>query len=128
MFKKVLYYLIPFLLCAIIVVVFLAAHGSFTKTGVGLIQDICDAFFLSGSLMTGVGLLIFVTNGGAFDMFVFGFIRFAEMFKKNPAKVKYRTYYDYRQAKREKKRKFFQLLIIGLVYLVVAAVLLIFCW
>ncbi|MCM1289864.1 MAG: DUF3899 domain-containing protein [Corallococcus sp.] len=123
--KKVLYYLIPFLICAIIVVVFLAAQGSYSKTGKGLVVDVCNAFTLSGAMMTGVGLLVFVTNGGAFDMLAFGFIKLVDIFKKDLTKVKYRTFYDYRQAKSEKKRSFLHLLLIGLVYLAVALVLLI---
>ena len=127
MVKKILYYLIPFIICSVIVVVFFAVQGSFQKTGLALIQDTCDAFFLAGSLMTGVGLLVFVTNGGAFDMLAFGFVKLRDMFRRDLTKVKYRTFYDYRQAKREKKRSFLHLLIVGIVYLVVAAILLIVC-
>lgn len=123
--KKVLYYLIPFLICAIIVVAFLAAQGSFYKTGKGLILDLCNAFTVSGAMMTGVGLLIFVTNGGAFDMLAFGFIKLIDLFKKDLTKVKYRTYYDYHKVQKEKKRSFLHLLLIGLGFLIVAVILLI---
>lgn len=125
MAKKLLYYLIPFTVCAVIVVVALAVQKSFSKSGLALLIDMCDAFFLSGALMTGVGLLVFVTNGGAFDMLAFGFVKLRDMFRRDPTKVKYRTFYDYRQAKREKKRSFLHLLVIGIVFLVVAAILLI---
>jgi len=123
--KKVLYYLIPFLLCAIIVVVFLAAQGSFAKTGKGLIFDLCNAFTVSGAAMTGVGLLVFVTNGGAFDMLAFGFIKLFDLFKKDLTKVKYRTFYDYHKAQGDKKRSFLHLLLIGMGYLIVAVIFLV---
>lgn len=122
--KKVLYYLIPFLICAVIVVVFLAAQGSFSKTGKGLIFDLCNAFTVSGASMAGVGLLVFVTNGGAFDMLAFGFIKFIDLFKKDLTKVKYRTFYDYHKVQNEKKRSFLHLLLIGMAFLVVALILL----
>ena len=123
--KKVLYYLIPFLICAIIVVVFLAAKGSFVKVGKILVLDVCDAFTLSGAIMTSIGLLVFVTNGGAFDMLAFACIKLFDLFRRDLTKAKYRTFYDYRTAKGEKKRTFLHLVLIGVVFLVVAVILVI---
>ena len=123
--KKVLYYLIPFILCAVIVVVFLAARGSYSKAGKELVLDLCDAFTLSGALMTGIGMLVFVTNGGALDMLSFAFIKLIDVFRRDLTKVKYRTFYDYRTAKKERHRSFVHLLLVGLVFLAVAIALLI---
>lgn len=123
--KKVLKYLIPILICAIIVVVILAARGSFVKSGKGLIVDLCDAFSASGAILTGIGVLVFATNGGAFDMLAFGVIKLFDLFKKDLTKVKYRTFYDYRQAQNEKKRSFLHLIFVGLGFLLVGIALLI---
>lgn len=122
MMKKILKYLIPFLLCVIVAVSILAGKGSFVKSGARLMSDLCDAFFVPGIIMTCLGLLIFCTNGGAFDMLAFGMLKFFDLFKRDLTKVKYRTFYDYRQAQKEKKRSFWSFIIVGLVFVAVSAV------
>lgn len=122
--KKALKYLIPFLICAVVVILILVSRGAFVKSGRGLVLDLCDAFSVSGALMFGIGLLVFVTNGGAFDMLAFGFIKLIDLFKRDLTKVKYRTFYDYREAQKEKKRTFVNLLIVGGAYLLVGIALL----
>lgn len=117
--KKVLKYLIPVLVCAVIVILILVGFKSFAKSGKALIQDLCDAFSVSGIVMLGFGLLVFATNGGTFDMLAFGVIKLFDLFKKDLTKVKYRTFYDYRQAQKEKNRSFLHLVLIGLGFLLV---------
>lgn len=111
--RKVLKYLIPFLLCAVAVILILVGRGAFVKSGEGLIIDLCDAFTVPGAIMLGVGLLVFATNGGAFDMLAFGVIKLFDLFKRDLTKTKYRTFYDYREAQSEKKRSFLNLIIVG---------------
>ncbi len=123
--KKVLKYLIPVLICCTVVIVILASRGSFVKTGKALIRDLCDAFTVPGALMFCFGLLVFATNGGTFDMLAFGVRKFFELFRKDLTKVKYRTFYDYRQAQKEKKRTFIHFIIVGSAFLLVAIVFLI---
>lgn len=123
--KKVLKYLIPFLLCAVVVIVVLAVRGSFVKSGKPLISDLCDAFAVPGMIMTCFGLLVFVTNGGTFDMLAFGVRKLFDLFKKDLTKVKYRTFYDYREAQKEKKRSFWNLIVVGLFFVTAAVVFLI---
>ncbi len=123
--KKVLKYLIPVLICCTVVMVILASRGSFVKTGKALIRDLCDAFTVPGALMFCFGLLVFATNGGTFDMLAFGVRKFFELFRKDLTKVKYRTFYDYRQAQKEKKRTFIHFIIVGSAFLLVAIVFLI---
>lgn len=122
--KKALSYIIPAVLCAAIAIIILAARGAFGKTGMQLMMDLCDAFFVPGALMTGFGLLVFATNGGSFDMLAFGIRKLFDLFKRDLTKVKYRTFYDYRQAQKEKKRSFWSYLIVGLVFIAVAVVFL----
>ncbi|MCM1194507.1 MAG: DUF3899 domain-containing protein [Corallococcus sp.] len=117
--KKVLPYLIPFCVCSVLVIVILATRGAFVKSGKALIVDLCDGFSVSGIAMLGVGLLVFVTNGGAFDMIAFGVIKLVDLFKRDLTKVKYRTFYDYRQAQQEKKRSYLNLIIVGTGFLIV---------
>lgn len=111
--KKVLKYLIPFLLCAVVAVLVLVGRGSFVKSGLDLMKDLSDAFFVPGIVMLCFGLLIISTNGGTFDMLAFGVRKLFDLFKRDLTKVKYRTFYEYRKAQQEKKRSFWHFLIIG---------------
>lgn len=123
--KKVLKYLIPILICALVTVLILVERGAFVKSGQDLMKDLSDAFFVPGIVMLCFGVLVFATNGGTFDMLAFGVIKMFDLFKKDLTKVKYRTFYDYRKAQNEKKRSFLHLIIIGAGFLIVGVVFLI---
>ncbi len=123
--KKVLKYVIPFLICAIVTILILVGKGSFVKSDGPLMGDLCDAFFVPGILMFGFGVLVFATNGGTFDMLAYGIRKLFDLFKRDLTKVKYRTFYDYRAAQREKKRSFLNLIIVGLGFIIVSVVFLI---
>ena len=123
--KKVLKYLIPVLICCTVVLVLLASRGSFVKSGKDLIRDLCDAFTVPGAVMLCFGILVFATNGGTFDMLAFGVRKFFDLFRKDLTKVKYRTFYDYRQAQKEKKRSFLNFVVVGAAFLLVGIVFLI---
>lgn len=123
--KKLLGYLIPSLLCAVTVVLILVGRGAFVKSGRALFGDLSDAFSVPGMIMTCFGLLVFATNGGTFDMLAFGMRKLFDLFKRDLTNVKYRTFYDYRQAQKEKKRSFFNFLIVGVAFLLVGVAFLI---
>ena len=57
-----------------------------------------DAFFASGVFAICAGLLVVVSNGGFFHIFSYGISSFANLFKKDRSKMKYKTYYDYKEA------------------------------
>lgn len=103
----------------------LASRGSFVKSGKDLIRDLCDAFTVPGAVMLCFGILVFATNGGTFDMLAFGVRKFFDLFRKDLTKVKYRTFYDYRQAQKEKKRSFLNFVVVGAAFLLVGIVFLI---
>ena len=88
-----------------------------------LLARLCDAFFIPGVVSVGVGLLVLLSNGGAFDMFAYGGRVFIGMFRKDPLERKYGSYHEYRRARKEKKRSFWYMIIVGGVYVAVAAVL-----
>lgn len=117
--RKFLKYLIPFLLCAVVVILILIARESFVKIGQDLMEDLCDAFAVPGIVMLCFGLLVFATNGGTFDMLAFGVRKLFDLFKRDLTKVKYRTFYEYREAQRDKKRSFGSLVIVGALFLLV---------
>ena len=126
--KKVLQYSITTGVCSVLVFLLLWARGIFKNpTAVQLYQYLTDSFFIVGILVAMIGLLIFVSNGGVFDMLVYGIYRFITLFKKDHTNVKYNTFYDYRVAKAERpKASFLFLIIVGVVFLAVSMIFLIF--
>lgn len=123
-YKRWLPYVITFVaLATITVLIGLWKKGFVDNTVRYLLGTWCDAFFVSGVLGLGFGLLVLASNGGAFDMFAYGARKFFRLFRKDPIDRKYRTFYDYRQARKEKKRSFWYMVIVGGAFLAVAIVL-----
>ena len=121
---------LPYVITAAVLTVFALsvawASGVFTATeGKSLLSGLCDAFFIPGAVSLCVGLLILVSNGGAFDMFAYGGRLFIGMFKKDPLERKYGSYQQYREARKENKRSFWYFIIVGGAYIVVAVILLV---
>jgi len=111
-------------LCAAVGLIF--ALGITKAKGVNEVMRILsDAFFVPGAVLCGVGLLVIVSNGGFFDIFAYGFIAFASVFKKDVKKRKYKDYVEYKQAQRGEKRNIWFLFIVGLAFVVVAIIFLI---
>lgn len=124
--RRWLPYVIATIVLAAITVLVGWARDGFTDTDTHLLlRDWCDAFFVSGVLGLGFGLLMLASNGGVFDIFAYGAIVFFNLFKKDPLDRKYGGYYEYTQARRQKKRSFWFLVIVGGAYLLVCAILLI---
>ncbi|MCH5159673.1 MAG: DUF3899 domain-containing protein [Clostridiales bacterium] len=90
-----------------------------------LLGELSTAFFVPGIFAVGFGLLILCSNGGAFDIFAYGFMSIIRMFKKDPLDRKYGGYGEYRKLQREKKRSFWYLVIVGGVFVLIGGVLLI---
>ena len=111
--KTILQYLITTIVCSIITFLVLIARGAFNNPEQKmLMQYFTDSFFAVGVITAMIGLLIFVSNGGVFDMLIYGVYRFITLFKKDHMKVKYQTFYDYRVAKAERKKSSFLFLVI----------------
>ena len=82
--------------------------------------------FTIGILCTCVGFFIIASNGGMFDMLIYGVGRFFSLFKKDPTRVRFKTFYDYRMYKSEEPKKSFGFfLVIGLSYILFS---LLFLW
>lgn len=81
---------------------------------------------IAGMFGVSVGILVWASNGGAFDIFAYGGRVFARMFfKKDVIDRKYRTYYDYRESRKDKKRSFWYMMIVGGGYLLLGVILLV---
>lgn len=116
-------YLITLLVGFAAVALILGAKDIFHQTApVDVFHILTDAFFAVGTIMTCVGLLVFSSNEGSFDMLVYGVKSFIDLFRKNSIK-KYDTFYDYRQSRADKKIRFGFLLICGLFFLAVSFVM-----
>ena len=103
-----------------IVALILFGKDFFSQTDLEVIFHILsDAFFVSGVVITAVGLLVFSSNEGTFDMLVYGMDVFADFFRKKSRK-KAPTYYDYKEMKAGKKIRFGFLVISGLFFLAIA--------
>ena len=124
--KKILQYSITFGVCAIISFIVLVIRGVFsTRDTKELMRYFTDTFFAVGVLCACFGLLIMVSNGGAFEMLVYGVSRFFSLFKKNPNKVKYVTFYDYHVARAEKEKpQFLYFIIVGAIYVGISLIFL----
>ena len=102
------------------------AVGGYTSTNTWvLLGSWGDAFAISGVFGLSAGVLVWASNGGAFDIFAYGGRAFIRRFKKDYKDHKYPTYYDYREAKKAKKRSFLYMIIIGAAFLLIGGVLLI---
>lgn len=90
-----------------------------------VLRILSDAFFVPGVILAGVGLLIFASNGGAFDMLSYAFIRFCDLFRRDVRNKKYKDFYEYREAKKDKKRGMAFMLTVGVIFIALAGIMLI---
>ncbi len=117
-------YLIAILIGAGISLAVMGARGIFAEErAVQVMAILSDAFFVSGIILTCVGLIIFAGNGGVFDMLAFSMVLFFSLFRKNLER-KYKDFYEYREAKKGTKRSLAFLLIVGLCFIALAGVFL----
>ena len=93
--------------------------------GKQVLRILSDAFFVPGVILAGVGLLIFASNGVAFDMLSYAFIRFCDLFRRDVRNKKYKDFYEYREAKKDKKRGMAFMMIVGVIFIALAGIMLI---
>ena len=103
---------------------FIVQGGFAAREQEPLWRAVCDALTIPGILLTGMGLLSFVSEQGAFDGLSFGVRKaFGQIFSEKRRNPMPKTYYDYVTAKREKqKSKPRTTLFVGLGFLVLAGV------
>lgn len=89
-----------------------------------ILQILADGFTLPAVLLLGSGGLIFASNEGTFDSLVYGVRSFMDMFRKE-RKNEFKSFYDYKESKAEKRMSFGFLLISGLVFAVLTAITLV---
>lgn len=120
------YFITIFIGVAISMMIMLAKNVFVVKDTKEVLQILVDSFFVSGILIFGFGLLVVSSNGGTFDMVVFGVQKAIGAFKKDLSKEKYKTFYDYRKAKLENQHSYLYLIIIGGVFILISLIILVF--
>lgn len=126
--KRLLQYGITTGVCLLITFIYLLGVNIFTSTDLKQnLKYLTDAFFTSGIISLSFGLLVFASNGGAYDMIIYGMYRFITLFKKDHSDVKYPTFYDYHVAKAERKKtEFLFMIIVGAAFILISCIFLIF--
>ena len=119
--EKLLQYGITAAIGIAIAFIIMGAKGVFAETDtVQVMQILSDSFFVPGVISAGFGLLVDASNGGAFDIFNYGAHIFFSLFRRDVTARKYRTFYDFREDRKDKKRSVSFMLIVGIVLIVIA--------
>lgn len=125
-FKKSLPYIISALAGIAVFIIIICVKKIWNADGTYVVMQILsDGFFVPGVFLAGAGLIIFASNGGAFDMLAYAIIRLFDLFKKDVRNKKYKDYYEYREARKGKKRGLAFMLIVGCVFIILAVIFLI---
>lgn len=120
-------YIITSVIGLVIAAIIALSKNIFTQTDSTVVFHIlCDAFFVPGVCITCFGLLVFSSNQGTFDMLIYGTKKFFSLFKKDLSKEKHKTFYEYQQAQHEKKISFAYLLYVGLAFIAISMIFLMF--
>ena len=106
--KNILRYSIASAVGLALAFVILCFKNIFSQTdAVKVFQILCDAFFVTGICFACIGVIMLAGNGGAFDMLGYAFVMLFDALRKDISKRKYKDFYEYRQAKKEKKRNLY---------------------
>ena len=124
--KKALPYIIASVIGIIVFVIIICVKQIWNAENTRVVMQILsDACFVPGVLLAGIGLIIFASNGGAFDMLGYAVIKIVDLFRKDCRNKKYKDFYEYRQSKKGKKRSMVFMLIVGLAFIALAVIFLI---
>ncbi len=105
------------------VLIVAAIRGIFKASGAAdAMRILCDAFFIVGILMGGVGVLSWIGKSGSFD--IFSYSTKVILYKFRP-KAKLDNYYDYKQKKAEERKPWLKgLAICGVACIILSIVVL----
>ncbi len=123
--KTFVKYLITFGVGAVLSFIVMNSKDLFSQTDLATIYHILsDSFLVSGVLLGGLGLLVFVSNEGVFDILIFGTKQFFGFFRKAKTQ-KFADFYEYKEARAQKKLKFGSILVCGAFYVLLSVIMLI---
>ena len=91
--KNALRYLIAAGAGLVIAFVIMLAQGIFSQTDAqDVMRILSDAFFASGVLLAGAGLILVASNGGLLDMFGYAAVLCFNLFRRDVTKRKYKDF------------------------------------
>lgn len=111
-------YLISFVIGLVMTGLLMVGRGAFSdgKTMAERMSVCSDACFFTGVMLAGIGLLVFVSGEGAFDMLAYAVkLGFTLLFR-----TEHESYIDYKMRKAAKKTAYGFLLLTGIVFLLAA--------
>ena len=124
--KNILRYSIASAVGLALAFVILCFKNIFSQTdAVKVFQILCDAFFVTGICFACIGVIMLAGNGGAFDMLGYAFVMLVDALRKDISKRKYKDFYEYRQAKKEKKRNVLYMFVVGGAFIAISVIFLI---
>ena len=124
--KNILRYSIASAVGLALAFVILCFKNIFSQTdAVKVFQILCDAFFVTGICFACIGVIMLAGNGGAFDMLGYAFVMLFDALRKDISKRKYKDFYEYRQAKKEKKRNVLYMFVVGSAFIAISVIFLI---
>jgi len=123
--KKLKSYIITSVISLLCIFFIIWSKGIFNKTETkDVMLILTDAFFAVGAVVAGFGLLVVASNGGTFDMMVYGCSKFINKFRKDLSKEKHKSFYEYRLSKQEHKNSYGFLLIVGVSLILISMIFL----
>ena len=123
--KKVYKYLIALGIGFALAFWLVYSKGIFNQTETAIIlQILADGFTLPAVLYLGIGGLIFVSNEGAFDFLTYGMTSFLDLFRKEK-KNQFTSFYDYAESKKGERLGFGVMLICGIIFSALTAIVLV---
>ena len=81
-----------------------------------IFRVLSDACITSAALVGGVGVLIFASSRGTFDMLAYSFLHIFDLFRPNARNERYKDFYEYKKLKGERKHPVAHMLIVGIVF------------
>ena len=105
----------------------LMARGGFDQPdGAAMMSALCDACFVPGAFLTGIGLLVLIANDGFFDILSYGAHSLLVLFSALRGPEKHEKYYDYKMRRAERRRNPSRIILwAGLIFLAAATVFMI---
>lgn len=94
----------------------LLANSFWTVGKPDIYRLLSDACIVPAALVGGVGVLAFAANGGLFAIFSYGFRQFFDHFRPSARNERYKSFYEYKQAKDEGRRPVGHMLITGIAF------------
>lgn len=94
----------------------LVANSFWTVGPPDIFRLLSDACIAPAAFVGGVGVLVFAANGGTFDMLAYGAKQFLGHFLPKGRNERYHSFYEYKQAKGERRRPVVHMLVVGVAF------------